>query len=308
MKSLAAALLLFLAPGLCLSGERKDLDPDQIGHRDVSAGVNLYSRSREMDIGRDLARDVQWGSEMIDDPIICEYVNRIAQGLANNSDAGFSITVRVIRSKDVNAFALPGGYVFVNSGLIGAADTEAEFAGALAHEIGHVAARHYTRQESLRQILEIAGIPLLCVGGMPAFALEQGLEAASPLIALKFSRSSEKRADVLGVQYLYKAGYDPVALVDFLERVSVLEKSDPGTFARMLSMHPTSTSRIRALEDEIQHELRPRDEYLMQTSEFRAIKKRLAAIESGQYVPWKYPRSPIDGSDARPFLKRAKVR
>jgi predicted Zn-dependent protease len=300
-----AALCSILAAAACFGGERKDRDPDQIGHRNVAAGVNLYSRDREMEMGKELAADVTLESQMINDPIISEYINRIGQNLVNNSDADFPVTIRVIRSQDVNAFALPGGYVFVNSALIRASETEAELAGALAHEIGHVAARHYTREESLRDIISMAGIPLLFVGGVPAFAVEQGLQVAGPLAAMKFSRSAEKQADLLGVQYLYRAGYDPVALVDFLERISVLRKSDPSVFSKMFSMHPAAASRIRTLEGEIQHDLRPRDQYVIQTSEFQGIQKRLAAIEDGVYVPWRFPRSPMDGTRARPTLRRS---
>ncbi len=299
------AFCSILAAGACFGGERKDRDPAQIGHRNVAAGVNFYSRQKEMELGKDLATDVSLESQMIEDPIVSEYINRIGQNLVNNSDADFPVTIRVVRSRDVNAFALPGGYIFVNSALIRAAETEAELAGALAHEIGHVAARHYTREESLRDLISMAGIPLLFVGGAPAFAVEQGLQIAGPLAALKFSRSAEKQADLLGVQYMYRAGYDPVAIVDFLERISVLRKSDPSVFSKMFSMHPAASSRIRTLEDEIQHDLRPRDEYVIQTSEFRSIQKRLSEIEDGKYVPWRFPRSPMEGSRARPVLKRA---
>ncbi len=268
-------------------------------------GVNFYSYSKERELGSQLARDVEWQSRMIEDPIVCEYVNRLGQNLANNSDAGFPVTIKVIRSPDVNSFALPGGYIFVNSALIRTAATEAELAGALAHEIGHVAARHYTREQSLKELLSLAGIPLIVAGGTPGFAIAKGLEAAGPLALLKFSRSSEKQADVLGVQYLYRAGYDPLALVDFLERVSVLQDSNPGVFARMFAMHPPAGDRIRVIQDEIGRDLRPREEYEIQTSEFEAIQRRLAAIDRGDYVPWRYPRCPTGISDSRPVLRRA---
>lgn len=301
MRSLV--VLCLMAAGPCFAGD-KNRDPSQIGHRNVAAGVNLYSRTREIDLGRELSRDIERESRLVEDPIICEYINRIGQNLANNSDTDFPVSVKVIRSADVNAFALPGGYVYVNSALVRAAENESELAGAIAHELGHVAARHYTREESLKTLIGLAGIPLVLFGGMPGFAIEQGLEVASPLAALKFSRSSEKQADVLGVQYLYRAGYDPLALVDFLERISVLQRTDPGTFAKMLAMHPPTASRIKVLQNEIDRNLSPRDEYVLQTSEFEAIQKRLATIESGTYVPWKYPRPPVVISENPPVLKR----
>lgn len=303
MRCLAVLFAILLAAP-CSGGDRKERDPDQIGRRKVGGGVNFYSRAHELELGRDLARDVEREAQMIDDPVVSEYVNRIGQNLVNNSDAQFSVTIKVIRSADVNAFALPGGFVYVNSALIRTAATEAELAGALAHEIAHVAARHYTREESLRDIFSLASIPLIFVGGLPAFAIQRGLEIAGPLASRKFSRAAEGQADLLGVQYLYSAGYDPLALIDFLERVSLNEKSNPGVFTAMLSVHPAIPSRIRALQKEIDRDLRPREQYLFQTSEFVKIQERLTAIEGGNYVRWRFPRSPVDGSDTRPVLKR----
>jgi predicted Zn-dependent protease len=299
-----AILFAILVVAPCSGADRKERDPSRIGRHNAGGGVNFYSRAREIELGRDLARDVERESQLIDDPVVSEYINRIGQNLVNNSDAQFSVSIKVIRSEEVNAFALPGGYVFVNSALIRSAATEAELAGALAHEIGHVAARHYTREESLRDLFSVASVPLIFVGGLPAFAVQRGLEIASPLASRKFSRAAEGQADVLGVQYLYRAGYDPLALIDFLERISLCQKSNPGVFAGLIAMHPAVTSRIRAIQKEIERELRPREQYLFQTSEFVKIQERLAAIEGGNAVPRKFPRSPIDSSDTRPILKR----
>jgi predicted Zn-dependent protease len=299
-----AVLFAILMAAPCSGGDRKERDPDQIGRRNVGGGVNFYSRARETELGKDLARDVERESQLIDDPVVSEYINRIGQNLVNNSDAQFTVSIKVIRSEDVNAFALPGGYVFVDSALIRNAATEAELAGALAHEIAHVAARHYTREESLKDLFSVASIPLIFVGGVPAFAVQRGLEIASPLAARKFSRAAEGQADMLGVQYLYRAGYDPLALVDFLERISPCQKSTTGPFAGLLSMHPAVASRIRALQKEIQRDLRPREQYVFQTSEFLKIQERLAEIEGGKVMPWRFPRSPVDGSETRPVLRR----
>ena len=189
---------------------------------------------------------------MLEDPVVSEYVNRIGQTLVRNSDAKASFTIKVLRSAEVNAVAFPGGFVYVNSALIRTADNEAELAGALAHEIAHVAARHYTRQASREQIINFAMIPLVFIGGLPGIAIRESAELAKPLAFKKLSRNAEAEADMLGIQYLYKAGYDPTALVDFFEKISAQEKSKPGVFGRMLLSHPALGSRIRSIQKQIQ--------------------------------------------------------
>ena len=213
-----------------------------------------------MELGRDLARDIERGAHIVDDPVVAEYVNRIAQNLARNSDSRFLFTVKVIRSGEVNAFALPGGFLFVTTGLLLAIDNEAELASALSHEIAHVAARHYTNQASWSQIVGIASVPLIFVGGWPGFARQRGMEVATPLAFRKYSRMAESQADELGLQYLYRTGYDPVAFVDFFERLARHDRDNPGRLAQLVSLHPRLQSRIRAVQKQMQNDFRPRSD------------------------------------------------
>lgn len=302
MRFLTLAVCLFIVQSQAFSSTRKDRDPEQAGQRDVGKGVNLYSQDRELGLGRDLARDVERTVHIVEDPVVAEYVNRIAQNLARNSDSRFLFTVKIIRSDEVNAFALPGGFLFVTTGLLLAIDNEAELASALSHEIAHVAARHYTNQASWAQIAGVASVPLVFVGGWPGFALQRGMEVATPLALRKYSRMAESQADELGLQYLYRTGYDPVAFVDFFERLARQEKGHPGLFTQLTSLHPGMQSRIRAAQKQMQNDLVARPRYLIQTSEFEAVKERLAKIEKHVVVPW--PRCRPEGPDERPILRR----
>src|SRR3981189_2795079 len=210
----------------------KNKDPDEIGNRDVGKGVNFYSIEKEIALGKQLAQEVERQAKIIEDPIIAEYVNRVGQNLVRNSDAKVPFTIKVLDSEEVNAFALPGGFFFVNTGLVLKAESEAELAGVMAHEIAHVAARHGTRQATRGQLINYGSIPLIFIGGWAGYAIRQGLSLAIPLGFLKFSRGFESEADMLGLQYMYKAGYDPTAFVDFFEKIESLEKRNPGTMAK----------------------------------------------------------------------------
>ena len=188
---------------------------------------------------------------MMDDPIIAEYVNRVGQNLARNSDAKVPFTFQVIDDDTLNAFALPGGFVFVHTGLIHAAETEAEMASAMAHEIAHVAARHMTRQACRAQIANIATIPLIFLGGWRGYAIRQGAGLAIPMTFLSFSRGFEAEADYLGLQYLYAAGYDPTASIDMFEKMMSLQKRKPGSIAKVFSTHPMNDDRLKKTQAEI---------------------------------------------------------
>ena len=218
---------------------------------------------------------------MIQDPVVVEYVNRIGQNLVRNSDAKVPFTIKVVDSDDINAFALPGGFFYVNSGLILAADDEAELAGVMAHEIAHVAARHATREMTRANYASMASIPLIFVGSWAAYeAASLALNLALPLTFMKFSRGFESEADYLGVQYMYKAGYDPQAFVSFFEKIKAQEKKKPGTLAKAFASHPPTPDRILKTQEEIREVLPSRPEYIVNTSEFNDVKARLAALEN----------------------------
>ena len=302
MKRVSVGLIGMVA-ALCLVGgmafaKDKKKDPEEIGNRDVGKGVNFYSLEKEIALGKQLAQEVEREAKIIDDPIIAEYVSRVGQNLVRNSDAKVPFTIKVLDTEEVNAFALPGGFFFVNSGLILKADSESELAGVMAHEIAHVAARHGTRQATRGEIINIASIPLIFMGGWTGYAIRQGAGLAIPMGFLTFSRGFEREADYLGLQYLYKTGYDPTSFVDFFEKIQSLEKKKPGTMAKVFSTHPMTDDRIKAAQDEIQKILVSKPEYVVNTSEFNDVKNRLAMLHNRRKVD-------SDKDSNRPRLRRA---
>ncbi|MEK7662238.1 MAG: M48 family metallopeptidase, partial [Patescibacteria group bacterium] len=253
-------------------------DPDQIGNRDISKGVNLYSLEKEIAIGKGLAVDVEKSAKIVEDPVIAEYVNRVGQNLVRNSDAKVPFTVKVIDAEEINAFALPGGFLFVNRGLLDFAEDESEIAGVMAHEIAHVAARHGTRQASRGTIANLATIPLIFMGGWAGYGIQQAANVAIPVTFLKFSRAFEEEADILGIQYLYKSGYEPLAFINFFEKIQAQEKKKPGTVSKIFSSHPTTDNRIKLAQKYIDGALKPQSQYVITTSEFNEVKKRIQTL------------------------------
>ena len=255
-------------------------DVEAIGNRKLGKGPNFYSLEKEIALGKQLAQEVERSAKLIDDPVVTEYVNRVGQNLVRNSDARVPFTIKVIDSDEVNAFALPGGFFYVNSGLILRAQEESELAGVMAHEISHVTARHGTKNATRGQILQLATIPLLLLGpaGLAGYGLYEGLNVALPLTYLKFSRDAEREADFLGLQYMYKAGYDPNAYVTFFERIQADDKRRPGTIAKVFSTHPPTPERIEHAQKEIARILPNRPEYIVTTSEFDSVKERLRNV------------------------------
>ena len=278
--------------------DSKKNDPDEIGNRDVGKGVNFYSLEKEIALGKQLAQEVERQAKIVQDPVVAEYVNRLGQNLVRNSDAKVPFTIKVIESEEVNAFALPGGFFFVNTGLILKADNEAELAGVMAHEIGHVAARHGTKQATKGTLMQLGTIPLIFMGGWTGYGIYQAANAAIPISFLAFSRSAEKEADLLGLEYMYKAGYDPTAFVDFFEKIQTLEKKKPGTMSKVFSTHPPTDDRIKVAQENIERYLKAKPEYVVTTSEFNDVKSRLYSLENRRKVD--------DTKDSnRPRLRRA---
>src|SRR5271154_3679038 len=257
--------------GSALAGDDKKKDPDAIGDRDVGSGINFYSLEKEIALGKGLAQEVERQAKIIDDPIIAEYVNRVGQNIVRNSDARVPFTIRVLDTEEVNAFALPGGFFYVNSGLILAADNEAELAGVMAHEIAHVCARHATKNMTRAQIWNMASVPLIFVGGPVAYAISEVAGLAVPLGFLKFTRDAEREADLLGLEYDYATGYDPQAFVQFFEKLNVDEKTKHRKLAKMFSTHPMNADRVAAAQNEIRQYLPDRESYIVDTSEFDQV-------------------------------------
>ncbi|MBZ5699244.1 MAG: M48 family metalloprotease [Acidobacteriia bacterium] len=268
------------APKGVKPGSEKDVN--SVGNRNVGKGMNLYSLEREIALGKQAAQEVEKSAKLITDPMVTEYVNRVGQNLVRNSDAKVPFTIKVIDSDEINAFALPGGFFYVNSGLILHADEEAELAGVMAHEIAHVAARHGTRNATKAEIAQFAAIPLILLGpgGWAGYGLYQGLNMAIPIGFLKFSRDNEREADYLGLQYMYKAGYDPNAFVSFFEKIEAEERRHPGSIPKLFATHPPTPERVRKAQQEIATILPTREEYIVTTSEFDVVKARLNKIEN----------------------------
>ncbi|HXX70971.1 MAG TPA: M48 family metallopeptidase [Candidatus Acidoferrum sp.] len=271
-----------------------EADVSAIGNRNVGKGLDFYSLEREIALGKQLAQEVDKTAKFINDPVVDEYVNRVAQNLVRNSDARVPFTIKVVDSDVVNAFALPGGFFYVNSGLILHADEESELAGVMAHEIAHVCARHGTKQATKGEIVNLASIPAMIF--IPytwaGYAIYQGMNFAIPLTFLKFSRDDEREADYLGLQYMYKAGYDPNSFVAFFEKVEADEKKEPGTIPKVFATHPPTPDRIEAVQKEIATILPARDEYIVSTSEFDSVKSRLQLIEANVKVKDNNPNKP----------------
>ncbi|MCC6586995.1 MAG: M48 family metalloprotease [Bryobacterales bacterium] len=299
MKRTFTALSICLALALAPAGLAKDKkkDPDSIGERDVGKGLNWYSLEKEIAMGKSYAQEIERQAKIVDDPVIAEYVNRVGQNLVRNSDVKVPVTIKVIDSEEVNAFALPGGFFFVNTGLLLRAETEAEMAGVMAHEIAHIAARHGTRQATRGQVVNLATIPLIFMGGWTGYGIRQAASVLVPIGFLTFSRGFESEADMLGLQYLYKAGYDPSAFVDFFEKLQSDEKRKPGTMAKVFSSHPLTDDRIKDSQKNIQEILKSKPEYVVTTSEFNDVKTRLASVLN---------RRKVDDKDAnKPRLRKA---
>ena len=262
----------------------KKKDPDQIGNRDVGKGMNFYSLEKEIALGKVLAQQVLQNARVIDDPVISEYVNRLGQNLVRNSDAKVPFTITVIEGDQVNALSLPGGFFFVNTGLIMTADTEAELAGAMAHEIAHIAARHGTRNATRQELMNLATIPLIFMGGWPGYGARQAAGVLIPIGFLAFSRADEAEADLLGLEYMYKTGYDPGGFVDIFEKILSLDKRKPGKVSKYFSTHPPTGDRIATAHKNIQELLKAQPQYVVTTSEFNEVKARLIALENRRKI------------------------
>src|SRR5271170_2742482 len=249
--------------------------------------------------GNCYSMEVEKSAHMVTDPVIVEYVNRVGQNIVKNSDCKVPFTIKVIDSDEINAMALPGGFFYVNSGLILAADEEAELAGVMAHETAHVCAHHAAREQTRANYAQIASTAAaIAIPGLIGYGIYEASGLVVPLTFLQFSREFEAQADYLGVQYMYRAGYDPQAFVTFFEKIQNLEKRKPGAVARAFSSHPQTPDRIEHSQEEIAKILPPRDEYVVTTSEFDDVKGRLARIENKRRLNDK-------GAGAKPTLRRA---
>jgi beta-barrel assembly-enhancing protease len=285
------------APRTKISKKSQKYDVDRIGDRGIGKGINFYSVRKEQEIGRELSQEIEVESKMITDPVVTSYIERLGQRLVSHSDATMPFVIKVLDSDAINAFALPGGYFYINSGLILAADNEAELAAVMAHEIAHVAARHATKNLTKSQIWGFASLALTAVGGPAGVIIHQVADIAVPMTFLKFGRNEEREADLLGLEYQYAAGYDPLAFVNFFERIAVHQKKDGNFVVRLFATHPMTADRIRRAQEEIGAMLPQRDQYVISTSEFDEVKSRVASLTVGV-------RSLVNNDISKPTLRR----
>jgi predicted Zn-dependent protease len=302
-------------------GGKKDVEA--IGDRDVDGNLNWYSIEKEIAMGKQLANEIESVSRIVDDPMIAEYVNRVGQNIVRNSDCKVPVTIKVIDTEEPNAMALPGGFFYVNTGLITLAENESEIAGVMGHEIAHIAARHGTRQATRGQLVNLSTLPLIFLGGWTGYGIRQAVSVAIPLGFLQFSREFEKEADLLGLQYMYKAGYDPNGFVDFFERLEAMEKRKPGTISKIFRSHPPTGDRIETAQKNIADILKMKPEYVVTTSEFDEVKERILLLASRRKATPEDPnrprlrkapgsgpvededgKKPKESQDERPTLKR----
>ena len=277
---------------------RSDQDLNAIGHRNIGGNVNFFSREKELALGKQLAQEVEGSSKMIDDSVVSEYLNRLAQNIAKNSDAKLPVKVRITDSNEINAFTLPGGYQYVNRGLLLATNSEAELAGVLAYGIAHTALRTGTRQATKSELMQLSSIPAMVFTGYTwaASRMDQGLNPAIPLTFLKFSREAVSAADFYAVQYLYKAGYDAEAYPQLLER-ALEQPPKSQNIPKTFSTHPPVSERLKAIHEEIARLLPPRSDETASSSDFEAVKERLRAWQP------QTPSAPAANSE-RPTLRK----
>jgi predicted Zn-dependent protease len=300
---LSTAMLAVASPD-----DAKKRDPEAIGARKVDGGINFYSVEKEISLGKQLAIEVERQAKLLEDPIITEYINRLTQNLARNSDVKFPVTVKVLDDDVINAFTLPGGYLFLNTGLIRLSESESELASAISHELGHVAARHAVRQATRTDLLQASTIPLIFLGGIPGAITRELAGIGLPVGMFKFSRDFENEADILGTQYLYKSGYDPNAAIDMFERIEATEQKRPGAVSQLFNTHPRTSDRIMKAQQNIDQHLHGRDEYIVNTSEYEDMRARLIGIQQAKKAakpaPSLYVKPGENGTDEHPTLKR----
>lgn len=282
-------------------------NPNMIGKRNINKGIIAGmsgSTEKEVRLGRELAAEVDRQAKFVDDPVITEYVNRVGQNIVLHSDAKVPFTIKVIDSDEVNAFALPGGFFYVNKGLVLAADNEAELAGVMAHEIAHVAARHAVENQRKAELTQYAIlIPAIIFGGGLGQLIYQGGGFAALLGFMRFSRGAEEEADKLGVQYMYAAGYDPTAMATMFEKLESKNKKKPGFISKLFATHPAPPER-RAASLALAARFPEREEYVISSSEFQRVKARLLRLSNARASTAGALPGAEEGAPGRPTLKR----
>lgn len=241
-------------------------------------GFNLFSKEQDVQLGQESAEQVRKQMPIVKDQFLTDYVNRVGKRLANSQearDSGFPFTFEVVADPSINAFALPGGPMFINTGLLKAVDNEAQLAGVMGHEMSHVILRHGTNQASKAQLIQLPAIlgSQVAGGSMMGKLAQAGIGLGANSVLMKFSRTAESQADLTGSHLMAESGYDPEEMARFFNKLSAQGGQRAPQF---MSDHPNPDNRQHAIEQEIQR--LPHQNYGYQTGEFQKMKQVVAGI------------------------------
>jgi len=249
------------------------------GPTELKPGFNLFTRQQDIQLGQEAAAEVRKQATIVKDPVLTDYVNAIGKRLAASreaKDSGFNFTFEVVADPTINAFALPGGPMFINTGLLKVVDNEAQLAGVMGHEMSHVILRHGTNQASKADLIQI---PLALAGELTnsdtlmGQLTQLGIGLGADSVLLKFSRTDESQADLLGSHLMAESGYDPMQLAKFFEKLNAQSGSGALEF---LSDHPNPGNRSKAIQHEVL--FLPQQNYGYQSGQFSRMKKEVATI------------------------------
>jgi beta-barrel assembly-enhancing protease len=242
-------------------------------------GFNLFSKEQDVQVGQESAAQVRKQMTMVKDPFLNQYVSNVGKRLANAQeakDSGFPFTFEVVADPSINAFALPGGPMFINTGLLKAVDNEAQLAGVMGHEMSHVILRHGTNQATKSQMIQLPAVlgSQMAGGSMMGQLAQLGIGLGANSVLLKFSRGAESQADLLGSHLMAESGYDPVQMAKFFQK---LEADGGARGPQFFSDHPNPGNRQAAIQREVTR--MPQQHYGYQTGQFQHMKQIAAAIK-----------------------------
>ncbi len=237
---------------------------------------NIISISQEIKLGKQASKEVEKEMKVVNIPMVRDYINYLGNRLASHSDLKIAYHFGVIEDEEINAFSLPGGYVYVFTGLIDATENESELAGVIGHEIGHIASRHATELLSMQKGINIFASILFNVLGVRITGTQAQLaNITATLGVLHYNRSQEKEADDLGLKYMMKAGYNPYSMITFFYKLKKIHKEKPNILTKILSTHPVTDERIERIKREIENMHINEEDFITNTPQFIRIKSLL---------------------------------
>ena len=252
--------------------------------RKLRPGFNLFSKEQDVQLGKESATEVEKKMKVVDNPELQAYIGTVGKKLTSSADAGeFPYSFKVVVDKSINAFALPGGPMYIHTGLLAAADNESQMAGVMAHEVSHVALRHGTNQASKQQMLQL---PAMLVGqttgsgGLLGTLSQLGINLGANSVLLKFSRSAETEADLLGTRLMHNAGYNPAELANFFRKLEAEGGNQNKLVEMFMASHPNPGNRVQAVQKEAKS--LPSRSYNGETGQFRSMQALVAKVAGKQ--------------------------